>query len=210
MKTPKFSAIALAVAVFGFADGALAQQVKKLFFEGDLVRHTIENQAGPFCVLTSQFKRKEAVAWRIRVLDLAGEVADDKVLKSVVVELGDGQKLPAHYGPHPPRGAPPTDYFWSVHWDDSGGLPDRIAGLQSHCHDDGRHDADLGAVQAGAVAAHGDRRRTGNEELTAGAVYEDLRRPAAPVGQVLLLSLSFVPQSTSAARHMPRRSARRS
>ena len=55
----------------------------------------------------------EAVAWRIRVLNSAGDVADDKVLKSVVVELGDGQKLPAHYGPH---GKPPTDYFWSLHW----------------------------------------------------------------------------------------------
>jgi len=65
-------------------------------------------------VLTNQFKRKEAVAWRIRVLDLDGNAADDKVLKSVVVELGDGQKLPAHYGPH---GKPPTDYFWSSHWE---------------------------------------------------------------------------------------------
>jgi hypothetical protein len=114
---PRFSAIALVVAVFGVADGALAEQAKKLFFEGDLVRHPLENQKGPFCVLSNQFKRKEAVAWRIRVLDSAGDVADDKVLKSVVVELGDGQKLPARYGPHPPRGAPPTDYFWSVHWE---------------------------------------------------------------------------------------------
>jgi hypothetical protein len=117
VKTPKFFAIALATAVLGAADGALAEQVKNLFFEGDLVRHTLENQKGPFCVLTSQFKRKEAVAWRIRVLESTGDVADDKVLKSVVVELGDGQKFPARYGPHPPRGAPPTDYFWSVHWE---------------------------------------------------------------------------------------------
>ena len=61
MKLPKFFAIALATVVLGVADGALAEQVKKLFFEGDLVRHTLENQKGPFCVLTSQFKRKEAV-----------------------------------------------------------------------------------------------------------------------------------------------------
>ena len=116
MKTPRLFAIAVVVAMLGVADGALAEQAKKLFFEGDLVRHTVENQAGPFCVLKSQFRRKEAVAWRIRVLDSAGEVADDKVLKSVVVEVGDGQKFPAHYGPHPPRGAPPTDYFWSLNW----------------------------------------------------------------------------------------------
>ena len=85
MKTPQFFAIALAAAVLGVADGALAEQARKLFFEGDL--------------------------------DSAGDVADDKVLKSVVVELGDGQKLPARYGPHPPRGAPPTDFFWSSHWE---------------------------------------------------------------------------------------------
>jgi hypothetical protein len=114
---PRLCAIALAAAVLGIADGALAQQAKKLFFEGDLVRQAVENQKGPFCVLTNQFKRKEAVAWRIRVLDSTGDVADDKVLKSVVVELGDGQKFPAHYGPRPPRGAPPTDYFWSLHWE---------------------------------------------------------------------------------------------
>jgi hypothetical protein len=114
MKIPMFSAIALSAAVLGFAFNVPAQQPRKLFFEGDLVRHPIENQAGPFCVLTNQFKRKEAVAWRIRVLDSAGNTADDKVLKSVVVELGDGQKLPAHYGPH---GKPPTDYFWSLHWE---------------------------------------------------------------------------------------------
>jgi len=117
VKTPRLSAIALAVAVLGFTDGALAEQAKRLFFEGDLVRHTVENQKGPFCVLTNQFKRKEAVAWRIRVLDSTGAVADDKVLKIVVVELGNGQKLTGLYGPHPPRGAPPTDYFWSSHWE---------------------------------------------------------------------------------------------
>src|SRR5882762_4421937 len=107
VKILRFSAMTLVVTVLGFADGALAQEAKKLFFEGDLVRHPLENQKGPFCVLTNQFKRKEAVAWRIRVLDATGAVADDKALKSVVVELGDGQKLPALYGPHPPRGGPP-------------------------------------------------------------------------------------------------------
>jgi hypothetical protein len=93
MKTLTFSAIVLFMAVLGFADCAQAQQAKKLFFEGDIVRHPVADQAGPFCVLTSQFKRKEAVAWRIRVLESSGAVADDKVLKSVVVVA------PAHYGP---------------------------------------------------------------------------------------------------------------
>jgi len=163
MKIPMFSAIALSAAVLGFASSAPAQQGKKLFFEGDLVRHPIENQAGPFCVLTNQFKRKEAVAWRIRVLDLDGNAADDKVLKSVVVELGDGQKLPAHYGPH---GKPPTDYFWSSHWEISGGLSDRVVGLQGDRHNDGRRHANLRAVQTCTDPAHRDRWRAATEELT--------------------------------------------
>ena len=44
---------------------ATAQEAKRLFFEADMVRHALEGQAGPFCVLANQFKRKEAVAWRI-------------------------------------------------------------------------------------------------------------------------------------------------
>jgi len=66
-------------------------------------------------VLANQFKRKEAVAWRIRVLDSTGQQMDDKGLKSVIVELSDGQKLTTKFGPHPPRGTA-TDHFWSVQW----------------------------------------------------------------------------------------------
>jgi len=114
MKSISVSVIALAVATLGFASGAQAQQqARKLFFEGDIVRHALPAQAGPFCVLVNQYKRGEAVAFRIRALLPNGEVADDKVLKSVVVELGNGQRLPAGFKPH---GAPPTDYFWSLFW----------------------------------------------------------------------------------------------
>ena len=114
MKSISVSVIALAVATLGFASGAQAQQqARKLFFEGDIVRHALPAQAGPFCVLVNQFKRGEAVAFRIRVLQPNGEVADNKVLKSLVVELGNGQRLPAGFKPH---GAPPTDYFWSLFW----------------------------------------------------------------------------------------------
>jgi hypothetical protein len=117
MKTLTFCAIALSLAVLGVANRGEAQEAKKLFFEGDIVRHALADQAGPFCVLTNQFKRREAVGWRIRVLASSGTTADDKALKSVVVELGNGQKLPAHYGPHPPKGSPSTDEFWSTHWE---------------------------------------------------------------------------------------------
>jgi hypothetical protein len=85
-----------------------------LFFEGDIVKHNLDNgQAGPFCVLQSRFMRGEAVAWRTRILQANGTPADDKVLKSVVVELGNGQKVALEYGPH---GDPPTDYFWANSW----------------------------------------------------------------------------------------------
>jgi hypothetical protein len=109
------SILALAAASFGFTQVAAAQEAKRLFFEGDMVRHTVEGQAGPFCVLASQFRRKEGVAWRIRVLDQTGQSADDKKLKSVVIELSDGQKLNLKFGGHPTRGTA-TDYFWSVNW----------------------------------------------------------------------------------------------
>jgi hypothetical protein len=117
MKNITVSAIALTVAALGFASGAQAQQATqpagKLFFEGDIVRHALPTQAGPFCVLINQYKRGEAVAFRIRAMLPSGAVADDKVLKSMVVELGNGQRLPAGYKSH---GAPPTDYFWSMFW----------------------------------------------------------------------------------------------
>jgi hypothetical protein len=112
MKIIPISTLALAAAMTVPVSGAQAE-ARKLFFEGDIVRHALPNQAGPFCVLVNQFKHNEAVAFRIRVLQPSGDVADDKVLKSVVVELGNGQKLPAAYKSH---GNPPTDYFWSLYW----------------------------------------------------------------------------------------------
>ena len=117
MKTTTVSSIVLTVAALGFATGAQAQVLTqppgKLFFEGDIVRHALPSQAGPFCVLINQYKRGEAVAFRIRAMLPSGAVADDKAIKSLVVELGNGQRLPAGYKSH---GAPPTDYFWSLFW----------------------------------------------------------------------------------------------
>ena len=120
------SALALSVAAVGAVPGAQAQEAKKLFFEGDIVRHALADQAGPFCVLANQFKRKEAVAWRIRVLEPNGKVADNTVLKSVVVELGNGQKLPAGYGA---RHAADRSFLVPA-LGDSGRLPDRLLGYK--------------------------------------------------------------------------------
>ncbi len=117
MKRLALSALVMSVAVAGFAAGAAAQTrtapVGKLFFEGDIVRHALEGQQGPFCILNNQYKRGEAVAWRIRVQLPDGTVADNTKIKSVDVLLGNGEKLASHYGGH---GMPPTDFFWSLFW----------------------------------------------------------------------------------------------
>lgn len=113
---------AYSLAALGFAFGLAAvagsadAQVRttppgKLFFEGDIVRHALMGQQGPFCVLQNQFTRGEAVAWRIRIQKPDGTVATDKDLKSVQVVLGNGTMLPAGYKGH---GMPATDVFWSL------------------------------------------------------------------------------------------------
>jgi hypothetical protein len=118
MKVLMRSAIAfgvLASAAVAVATVAPAQTAPKLFFEGDIVRSAQQGAPGPFCVLNSQFKRKERVAWRIRVLDHDGQTVDDTQLKSLFVVLPDGQKFQAFFRGHPPQ-PPQTDNFWSVSW----------------------------------------------------------------------------------------------
>jgi hypothetical protein len=113
--SPRSPAVALAVALLALAGDAHAQDAKKLFFEGDMVRGVQQaGLTGPGCVLASQYRRKESVVWRVRVLDAGGKASDSSALKSVTVELADGQKFPMHFGPHP-RGRT-DDYFWAVSW----------------------------------------------------------------------------------------------
>jgi hypothetical protein len=108
------SSISMALMATANAQGTAA---KRLFFEGDLVRGAQQGAPGPFCVLNNQYKRLEKVVWRIRVLDEAGKSLDGSGLKSLVVELPDGQKLAAKYGPHPPPAqGPATDHFWTAIW----------------------------------------------------------------------------------------------
>ena len=96
---------------------ANAQEAKKLFFEGDMVRGAQQGAPGPLCALNNQFKHLEKVVWRIRVLDAAGKPLDDKGIKTLVVEMPDGQAFPARYGQHPPPSqGPAADYFWSAVW----------------------------------------------------------------------------------------------
>ncbi|MCC6947309.1 MAG: hypothetical protein IT539_06010 [Bradyrhizobiaceae bacterium] len=111
----RLPAIVLPVALLAAMASAHAQDGQKLFFEGDMVRGVQkEGLTGPACVLASQFKRKESVVWRVRVLDAAGKPIDDKALKSLTVELPDGQKFSMRFGPHP-RGRT-DDFFWATAW----------------------------------------------------------------------------------------------
>jgi hypothetical protein len=101
------TAAGLAAALIAFAPQGHAQSAPKYFFEGDIV------MSGK-CVLNSQFKRGERVAFRVRVTDPKGQPAGDKKLKSLVVVLPDGKQFPMHYGAHPPGGH--EDDFWSSSW----------------------------------------------------------------------------------------------
>ena len=106
------AAVALSAALVSFSGPASAA---RLFFEGDMVRGSTQSGAtGPTCVLSSQFMRREHVVFRIRVLDDTGAPADDKMLKSLVVELSNGKSLPMRYGGHPHN--EPVDNFWTTSW----------------------------------------------------------------------------------------------
>src|SRR2546423_6743966 len=117
MKFLSLSALGCSLAVAALVGSADAQQRTtppgKLFFEGDIVRHALQGQQGPFCVLNNRYTRGEAVAFRQRVMKPDGTPATNMDLKSVEIELGNGQKLPLHYGGH---GNPPTDFFWLTFW----------------------------------------------------------------------------------------------
>ena len=103
---------AISVAALSVAGSA---QARNLFFEGDMVRgHTQDGATGPSCVLTSENKRQESVVWRVRVVDDAGQNVDDKGIKSLVIQLGDGETFDMGFGQHP-RGKH-TDAFWATSW----------------------------------------------------------------------------------------------
>ena len=109
-----FRSLAISAILAAAATPALAQEAPKLFFEGDVVRSAV-NAKGAVCVLNSQFKRGETALFRIRVLDAkTGKSLDDKGVKSLMVELSNGEKVTAHYHQHPPQD--PTDWFWVGGW----------------------------------------------------------------------------------------------
>ena len=100
--------IAMAVSHDAAAQESSPASPPKMFFEGDMV-------LAQACVLQSRFRHNEGVVWRIRVLDAkTGQQLDSKSLKSLVVELPDGTKVPMKYGGHPRGGK--EDNFWSISW----------------------------------------------------------------------------------------------
>ena len=114
--------------VLGVAAVAEAETAKPLFIAADMVRGP--GGSGPGCVLSSRFMRKEEIAWRIRVQDATGKELDDKSLKSLIVELSDGQQFKTHFGGHPPKA--PTDHFWSTSW----AIPDGFSDGKFQLQDD--------------------------------------------------------------------------
>jgi hypothetical protein len=111
----RFGAAMLSLAALLSAVPALAQGAPKLIVQGDMVRGVQKGMAAAGCVLASRFQHKDMVVWRIRVIDRGtGQALDGKGLKSVIVELPDGQKFPAHFGGHPPK--KPVDTYWTTHW----------------------------------------------------------------------------------------------
>ena len=132
MKRLTVSAIVLAAACAGLASPADAQvrttPPGKLFFEGDIVKHNLDTGSrvrSACCRAGTSAERPSRGACACS--SPTAPLPTTRYLKSVVVEMGSGQKLPRDYGPH---GNPPTDFFWAYSWTIPPKHPDRIAGLQ--------------------------------------------------------------------------------
>jgi hypothetical protein len=108
--------LGIAAAVLGLVHVGGAQAAgPAMVIQSDTVRGVQQGMTAPGCVLNNQFKHKEEIIFRIRVVDTkTGKGMDKDQLKSLMIELPDGQKFPAHYGMHPPQ--QPVEYFWTYGW----------------------------------------------------------------------------------------------
>ena len=113
----KVASLLIALAVSTTAVSlARADEAPKLILQFDTVRGGGPTAQGPACVLNSQFKRKEAIVWRVRIIDpKTGASLDEKGVKSLHIELTSGEKVPMSFHAHPPR-VEATDHFWSGGW----------------------------------------------------------------------------------------------
>jgi hypothetical protein len=112
----KFLALGVVGATLGFAAPHSAQAAAQaMVIQSDTVRGFQQGMTTPPCVLSNQFKHKEEIVFRIRIIDTkTGKPMDKDALKSVMIQLPDGKSFPAHYGKHPPMD--PIAYFWTFGW----------------------------------------------------------------------------------------------
>ncbi|HLI20491.1 MAG TPA: hypothetical protein VKV32_05205 [Stellaceae bacterium] len=135
----KLFALGVAAAAFGFIQTGSAQAAgPTMVIQSDMVEGFIQGMKTPPCVMSSQFHHKEEVVFRVRVIDTkTGKPMDNKALKSVTVELPDGQKFPVHYGKHPPQD--PVAYYWTYGWVipanyPSGSITYKVTAVDQHGH----------------------------------------------------------------------------
>ena len=152
-----------------------------MVIQSDTVRGVQQGMTAPGCVLNNQFKHKEEIVFRIRVIDTkTGKPMDKDQLKSLVIELPDGQKFPAHYGKHPPMD--PIAYFWTFGWNIPGELSDGQLWLKVVATDKHGHTATFAPFEIEKVAAHRDSR------LSRGSSMSFMMRGAALAAFALLCS----------------------
>lgn len=74
-----------------------------------------DQQATQTCVEENRFPRNAEVVFRAKVIDaVTGKSLDASGLKSVELELPNGNNMAMKFGQHPSSN--PTDSFWSVSW----------------------------------------------------------------------------------------------
>jgi hypothetical protein len=135
----KLFALGIAGAALGFLQTGSAQAAgPAMVIQSDMVQGFIQGMKTPPCVMSSQFHHKDLVIFRVRVIDTkTGKPMDNTALKSLTVELPDGEKFAEHYGKHPPQD--PVGYYWSYGWVipanyPSGSITYKVVAVDKHGH----------------------------------------------------------------------------
>lgn len=135
----KLFALGIAGAALGFLPAGNAQAAgPAMVIQSDMVHGFIQGMKTPPCVMGSQFHHKDLVVFRIRVIDTkTGKQMDNTTLKSLTVELPDGEKFPAHFGKHPPQD--PVAFYWTFGWAipanyPTGSITYKVTAVDKHGH----------------------------------------------------------------------------
>ena len=158
------AASAVALSVLGFSGAAQAQQPGKLFFEGDIVRGNQAGAPGPFCVLANQFRRLEKVVWRIRILDQAGKISTARDSRASSSNCPTGRRWTRASVRTAALARRGDRSFLDRNLDHPGELSVRHLRLQGDRDGHEWPGADVAAIRADAVAAHGGRRHDRDQE----------------------------------------------